>query len=47
MVTQLDLEAGVKGEIPHLQKLHSYDSLWVVFTFRSSRTNNKGDIRPF
>ena len=54
MLTRLDLDSGVKGQIQQLKRnplqvfnmtfdYTGYDFLQVVVTFRSSRTDNKGD----
>ena len=45
--TSFNLEAGVKGQIQHLEKIPGHDFLQVVFTFRTSWSNIWGDIRPF
>ena len=34
-VTSFNLEAGVKGEIQHLEKIPGHDFLQVVFTFHT------------
>ena len=47
MMTQSDLEAGVKGQIRHLLKIARHDFLWVSFTFSSHKNHNKEDTRPF
>ena len=46
-MTLHDLEAGVKGQIWHCRRLAEHDFQEVVFSFQTSRTNDKGDIRAF
>ena len=47
VTTSFNLEAGVKGQIQHLKRFTGHDFLQVVFTFRTSKSNIWGDIRPF
>ena len=46
MLTPVHLEGKVKSQTSALAKDSRDIFQKVVFTFRSSRINNKGDIRP-
>ena len=46
-MTPFDYEAGVKGQIHQLEKILKHDSLKVVFTLQTAKSNDKGDTRTF
>ena len=46
MMTLHDIEAGVKGQIGHCKRFAD-NFQEVVFSFQTTRTNYKGDIRAF